>query len=528
MKKRRPHIIIFNPDQMRCDVLHHMGNAAAVTPNLDAFSERDAVSFRNAYCQNPVCTPSRCSFLTGLYPHVYGHRTISHMLEQGQSSLFKELKNAGYYVWMNGRNDFLAAQREGIFEEHVSKVDFGGSADPNPLENPDWRGNPGEASYYSFLHGKIKDIPGKKHISKDDDDLNRAMDIVRNRPKDQPLCLFLGLFYPHPPYSIEEPYYSSIDRTLLPKRIPKPESWEGLPATMKALYEAFHMEGWGEEQWQELQTVYLAMCSKVDNQFGHFLQVLKEEGIYDDCAIFFFSDHGDFTGDYGIVEKAQNVFTHDLINVPFLIKPPAWVSLDAGISDSLVELLDLYPTVMEWAGVTPDHTQFGKSLSHVVADRTEKHRDYVYCEGGRLLEERHCTEEEESGGLNPAASYYPRISIQAGTGPEHGKGTMAFDGRYKYVERLYEENELYDCRTDPQNVKNLVNDADMQKTVWRFKEELLRWYQETCDIVPYHPDSRFSREQIAQRVHDPKQLEEIYRKLDDGVPSQNIYMKLPR
>ena len=78
---KQPHIIIFNPDQWRGDVMGHLGNPAAVTPNLDHIIEHDAVSFRHAFCQNPVCTPSRCSFMTGWYPHVRGHRTMFHMLQ---------------------------------------------------------------------------------------------------------------------------------------------------------------------------------------------------------------------------------------------------------------------------------------------------------------------------------------------------------------------------------------------------------------------------------------------------------------
>ncbi len=525
---KRPHIIIFNPDQMRCDALHHMGNMAAVTPNLDGFAEREAVSFSNAYCQNPVCTPSRCSFLTGLYPHVHGQRTISHMLDEGQSSVFKELKNAGYYVWMNGRNDFLAAQRPGIFAEHADKVYFGGGAEPNPPANPDWRGGQSSPSYYSFLPGKLQDIPGKKHISRDDDDLNHALEAIRGRPKDRPLCLFLGLFYPHPPYMIEEPYYSMIRRELLPPRIGAPKDWKGLPAGLKMLHDAFHMEAWAEEEWDELRAVYLGMCAKVDDQFGHLIKVLKEEGIYDDCAVFFLSDHGDFTGDYGIVEKAQNIFTQDLTRVPFLVKPPAWIHVDPGICKSLVELTDLYPTIMEWAGVIPDHTQFGISLTEVAGDRSRSHREYVHCEGGRTNRELHCTEEEESGGLDPTAPYYPRLSVQAQQGPGHGKGTMIFDGRYKYVRRLYEQDELYDCLEDPGNLRNRIEDSSLKEEKHRLKEEMLTWYQDTCDVVPYKIDSRFSREQIALRVKDPELLSEIYSKLDEGIPSQNIYMKLQR
>ena len=117
---KRPHIIIFNPDEMRGDALAHLGNPASITPNLDAFAANEAVSFGQAYCQNPVCVPSRCSFFTGLYPHVRGHRTMSHLLRPGETSMLKELKEAGYYVWMNDRNDLTAGQIPGWTESHAT------------------------------------------------------------------------------------------------------------------------------------------------------------------------------------------------------------------------------------------------------------------------------------------------------------------------------------------------------------------------------------------------------------------------
>ena len=85
----KPHIIIFNPDEMRADSLGHLGNPAARTPFLDRFAREEAVSFSRAFCQNPVCVPSRCSFFTGLYPHVNGHRTMTHLLHPGETTLFK-------------------------------------------------------------------------------------------------------------------------------------------------------------------------------------------------------------------------------------------------------------------------------------------------------------------------------------------------------------------------------------------------------------------------------------------------------
>ena len=105
---KKPHILIFNPDQWRGDVMGHMGDPAAVTPNLDRLVETDAVSFRSAFCQNPVCTPSRCSFMTGWYPHTRGHRTMHHMLRMpDEVALLKTLKDAGYFVWWGGKNDLV-------------------------------------------------------------------------------------------------------------------------------------------------------------------------------------------------------------------------------------------------------------------------------------------------------------------------------------------------------------------------------------------------------------------------------------
>ena len=107
---RKPHIVIFNPDQWRGDVLGHMGNPAAVTPNLDRAAREDSVSFRHAFCQNPVCTPSRCSFMTGWYPHTRGHRTMVYMLRPDEPMLLRTLKEEGWFVWWGGKNDLVPAQ----------------------------------------------------------------------------------------------------------------------------------------------------------------------------------------------------------------------------------------------------------------------------------------------------------------------------------------------------------------------------------------------------------------------------------
>src|SRR5688572_13578865 len=123
------------------------------------------------------------------------------------------------------------------------------------------------------------------------------------------------------------------------------------------------------------------MCARVDAQFGRVMQALREAGIYDDTAVFFFSDHGDFTGDYGLVEKTQNTFEDCLTRVPLLIKPPAGRSAQPRVSDAMVELIDVPATIYDYCGLEPQYSHFGRSLDGVVAGKTNDHRDAVFCEG---------------------------------------------------------------------------------------------------------------------------------------------------
>ena len=118
---KRPHIVIFNPDQWRGDVLGHVGNPAAVTPHLDRMVRTDGVSFRNAFCQNTVCTPSRCSFMTGWYPHVRGHRTMFHMLQPDEPMLLKTLKDNGY-DGPNKPEDLIGELKTAAIKRHRQHV----------------------------------------------------------------------------------------------------------------------------------------------------------------------------------------------------------------------------------------------------------------------------------------------------------------------------------------------------------------------------------------------------------------------
>lgn len=490
----RPNILWFVADQMRCDSMGHMGNEASITPNLDAIA-REGVSFENAYCQNPVCVPSRCSFLSGLYPHTTGHRTMHFLQNPDEPNILKVMKNNGYEVVWIGRNDLVSGERskedycdyyfDGIkMEDQKAVTMLSMKGDRIPYEAPEFM-QPEEP--YSFYQGKLDAKEARK--GQDwicvDSLLNYLEQRRNEKGEKKPFFIYCTLFFPHPPYGCEDPWFSSIDRDgLMPRRT---NVWElkDKPSMLYGISSKQGLKGWTEEKFNELRAVYLAMTSRFDFQFGTVCDKLKETGEYQDTSIFVFSDHGDYTGDYGIVEKVQNCFENPICNVPLLIKPAERFPVKPGKNPVLAELVDLPATIADMAGVDLGYVQFGKSLVPVLAGSTE-HKDAVFCEGGRIHGETQAMER----GHGPEFPYWPRLSTQEEEGAEHTKACMIRMGNIKYVMRLYEQDELYDLDKDPLELENRIHDPAYAEDVVTMKQRMLQYYMETADWVPNRKDRR--------------------------------------
>ncbi|WP_207229317.1 sulfatase-like hydrolase/transferase [Ktedonosporobacter rubrisoli] len=397
--------------------------------------------------------------------------------------LLRTLKDEGYYVWWGGKNDVVPAQHG-----FTAYCDYRFLPTPKASSKQDWRGTPESDAFYSFFIGKVE-----REAEHDLECVQAAIQAILNAPAGQPLCIYLALHNPHPPYQVSDPWFSMIDRANLPGRIPAPEDWHNMPAMLKGLYEALHMQSWSEERWAELRATYYGMCAYVDHLFGLLIATLREANIYDESAIFFFSDHGDFTGDYGLVEKAQNIFADCLTRVPLIIKPPASIPVQPHICEELTELIDVPATIEDLLGLEPGHTHFGRSLLPFLSDPTLQGRDAAFCEGGRLHSEKQAMELESRSAHDTNGLYWPRLSLQQREGAEHTKATMCRTKEFKYVRRLYESDELYDLRTDPQELHNRISDPALATILAELKDRLLTFYQETSDVVPLQTDQREAR-----------------------------------
>ncbi len=427
-----------------------------------------------------------------------------HMLhpEHGEPNLLKILKDNGYFVWWGGKNDLTPGQQS---IDPYCDVHFEATEEDyqrwqcTPREgNHDgdlaWRGKVDGDNFYSFFKGKLAKGDEPFYCDEDWAMVLGALDFIRDYEGDQPLCIYLPLGYPHPPYCVEEPWYSMTDRTKIPTRVRPPDNWENKPSILKGIFENQHMQDWSEERWTELRATYYGMCARSDHQFGLIREALHEAGLYDDSAVFVFSDHGDYTGDFGIVEKTQNTMEDCLTRVPFIVKPPKEIRTKPRVSDAMIELVDFSATVYDLTGINPGYDSFGKSLLPVISGETNEHRDAVFCEGGRRYGETQAMEWESTSakdGQDSTGLYSPRIRLHiTDEGPYHSKAAMCRTKTHKYVQRLYEQDELYDLVQDPNEEHNVAEDPAYADVLSTLRERLLRWYMETCDVVPQQTDKR--------------------------------------
>jgi len=471
--------VIFMPDEWRAECAGTYGHPTVRTPNLDAFAAT-GTRFDQCYIQHPVCSPSRCSMFTGWYPHTAGHRTLWHLLRPHEPNLFRYLLQAGYDVRWFGKNDLLAAES---FADSVTEAcgATGGRRNVGPRLATD----PTDPLYDSFLN---EPFAGGPWDTADALHVQRGMEFLGS-DHDQPFMLYLPLTLPHPDYSAPQPWHDMYDPAEIPA--PRPTDRPDMPLYHRRIRETRRLTECTEADFRRIAAVYLGTCSYMDHLFGEFLKTLDETGLADDTCVIFLSDHGDWAGEYGLVEKWPSALDDCISRIPMVIRMPGGKA--GHVVDTPVESFDIMPTILELAGIEPAHTHFAESLVPQLKGAPGDADRAAFAEGGYDPHEPHCFEGRTDGqqaGRGPEMIYYQKGHLQQTDPAGVCRAFMIRTATHKLVYRTADVCELYDMLADPQELTNLYGRPEVADTQCDLTDRLLHRLATTSDITPFTDDPR--------------------------------------
>jgi choline-sulfatase len=500
--------LFYMPDELRADAVHCIDGLPVRTPHMDRLAAEGSV-FTRAFTPHTVCSPSRCSLMTGWYPHTRGHRTLQHLIQPHEPNLLKYLKRAGYHVEWHGKNDLLAVES---FRESVSfrcalrqfpgepqgpgldhaGVPTGFRGDP---ERPHGHGTgipwpPDHRYYRTFYYGRRGAPEPEPYQDNESFHVDEALAFLedRQRTPDEPFFLYLPFSFPHPPYTVEEPYFSLHPRDQVP--VPLPPRLDDKPHFMREMHHAYGIAGLTDEERREIRATYWGMVSRSDAQLGRLLAFLDRSPLGENTVVIVTTDHGDYCGDYGLVEKWWTGFQDCLTRIPIIVRLPRALDQARGRRcEGLVQHLDLFPTIMELAGVESEHDHFARSLLPLLRGETDVHRDAVFAEGGHLPHETQGIERL----IRPDLIYHEKTRIQNDDPSTVAKAAMVRTDRWKYVRRLEGVDELYDLLTDPGELINLAAQPLSGEALAardQLRARLLDWFLQTGDVLSRTVDPR--------------------------------------
>lgn len=467
----RPNLLLFMPDQLRADAVGAFGNPVVHTPNIDALAA-DGVRFANAYGQHSVCSQSRISMFTGWYPHVAGHRSLDHLLAPHEPNVFRRLKEGGYHVALAGaRGDMM-----GPGVTRASSDRFGFTTPPVLDDLARWHHQPfdEDSKWFSAFYGGTVD---RDLFELDEATVMTAIDWLTDGLP-EPWCLFVPLIFPHPPFTVEGRWFERYEGVEVPSPAPVPVS--GKPGFHAEIRRRYGLDRLDAEDWAQIIRTYYAMITRVDDQFGRLRAAVDAAGAADRTVTFFLTDHGEYLGDFGLVEKWPAGVENVLVRNPLVVHDPTGTP---GVAESFVELVDLTATLEDYAGLAPGYTHFGRSLRPLLEDPSSMHRDAAFTEGGLLPVAAQL--ETSAGGV-----YRHKIELQHDRPELVGKVQAVRTERWTYVQRLHEAPELYDRVADRQELVNLAGDPAHAETERSLRDRLGTWLFETSDVTPWQRDPR--------------------------------------
>ena len=397
-------------------------------PNIRALMAR-GVTFNNAYCASPLCTPARGSFMSGQLPSLNGIYDNAAEFKATTPTFAHYLRKMGYQTALSGKMHFVGPDQLHGFEERLTTdiypADFGWTPDwKKPLERIDWWYH----NLSSVTEAGVAEISNQLEF--DDETAYHAKAMLykyARRQDDRPFCLTVSFTHPHDPYMTRQKYWDLYDHQKIPMPAVSRMEYEQQDPHSQRLYDAVDYQKFGIEQEdiRNARHAYFGNISYLDEKMGELLQVLDECDFADNTTVLLCSDHGDMLGERGLWYKMS--FFENSMRIPFVVSTPGGASRRM---ETPVASQDILPTLVELAGGDP------QDLACAIDGRSVVPLMSGVEQPDRVVMGEYCAE----------GSVAPMLMIRR--------------GKYKYVYCEADPTQLYDLEADPQELNNLASDTE--------------------------------------------------------------------
>ena len=462
MSPSRPNILILMTDQQRADCLGCAGHPVLKTPHMDRLA-REGTRFSHFCTVSPICMPARAGFISGLYPHTHGMWHNAGQLPEHEESLFTRLRAAGYRTCHIGKSHYYEHRRHPNFpaeaqhlRDHEPYMHARGFDDVHETTGP-WS----TTCTDSYMTDHWRDL-GLLEAYRDDYEERgshrgvavwpsplpedqfadsyvgrRAVEYLEGYSHDQPFCLFVGFGGPHEPWDPPGRYATMYDPALCPAPIRPNGPGPWVPLDVADAFVAGTNPGLTDEVIARVRAAYYGKITLIDRWFGEILGVLQRQRRLDDTLVVFWSDHGEMAGDHGRLHKS--VFHESALRVPLILRWPGRIP-SGETRQELASTVDLFPTVLQAAGVEVGDRHQGQSLWTLFEDRDAEFRTAALSE------------------VAPAP--WGHLCVRT----RHWKYAMTRQGRGMM---------LYNLETDPDEHTNLIGHPEFRGAEMEMRDRML-------------------------------------------------------
>lgn len=481
----RPNLLMIWTDEQRADTLACYGNDHVQAPNLNRLASRSFV-FENAYCCQPVCTPSRGCILSGLWPHQHGARFNNEPIHAGTRTI-AEIVDPAYRRAYHGKwhlGDEIIAQHG--FDEWVSTED----AMYRPYySRPEYLERRSSYHHYLIRNGYQPNAAAQDgaicfsrkftaamapQYTKAGFLGNTASQFIREHDQSRPFMLSVNFLEPHMPFF--GPYNDRHD----PDAVPVGEAFGKRPAANaslrnRVLADLYTQHGHdsyplsNDAERRRLRANYYGLVTLVDDAVGRILDTLEQTGQADNTIVVFTSDHGEMMGDH--CQLAKGVLYEQAVRIPWMIHVP-WLSRKQHMIPGRVSQIDLAPTLLDLLGESP------RGTGHMMG---RSRRDVL--EGSATLQGNDVITIWDGTEYSPknVAGYTPEelASVPA----QRWRSIITADG-WKLNLCATDKCELYDLNSDPAELANRIDDPAQQSRVKDLTARIRAWQRTVSDDAP--------------------------------------------